>query len=251
MLTAHLEFDEAAYDRSAETFERQTIAPSLVDAVNRAAARVARGIGGFLGDNLHRASDFTRQAGGYLEAEPDDPAPAALAFVRKRQASYLGYEIYGGDRRAGDPETLPGGVLVPTRDSATTTDGNLDLDAVSSEMAAADTPWPAGRPSSRARQRLATGVLVSLMPETRSCCFRPKLAIQRRGGPAPKQPFGMTAQSGSVERGMWRLGADREAGRGSIVTVSTSCAIASPSGGAAPIPRRASREAELDRRAVG
>ena len=138
MLTAHLEFDEAAYDRSAETFERQVTAPSLVDAVNRAAARVARGIGGFLGNGLHRATDFTLNAGGYFEAEPDDPSPAALVFVRRRRASYLGYEIYG-DRCAGDPETLPGGVLVPTRDSAMTADGNLDLDAVSAEMAAADT----------------------------------------------------------------------------------------------------------------
>ena len=63
--------------------------------------------------------------------------------MRRRQASYLGYEIYGGDRRAGDPETRPGGVLVPTRDSAMTADGNLDLDAVSSEMAAADSTHPA------------------------------------------------------------------------------------------------------------
>lgn len=141
MLSVSFEFDEAGFDASAQAFAEGVMRPSLVDAVNRAAARVAKGIGGFLGDNLHRATDFTRTAGGYLPAEPDDPSPAALVFVRRRQASYLGYEIYGGDRRAGDPETLPGGVLVPTRDSAMTADGNLDLDEVSAEMAEAETRW--------------------------------------------------------------------------------------------------------------
>ena len=68
MLNIAFEFDEVSFDASAQAFEDDVMRPSLVDAVNRAAARVARGIGGFLQDGLHRVTDFTLHAGGYLEA---------------------------------------------------------------------------------------------------------------------------------------------------------------------------------------
>lgn len=179
MLNVSFEFDEAAYDASAQAWVDGPMRESFVDAVNRAAARVAKGMGGYLADNLHRATSFTLDAGGYLEADAGDPSPAALVYVRRRQASYLGYEVYGGTRTAGDPETLPGGVLVPARDFIMTADGNLDLDEVSAELAAGDARWLAlGPPGDQVLLRGSgsqTVFLAALTPETH---YDPELDLE-------------------------------------------------------------------------
>ena len=110
------------------------------------------------------------EAGGYLAARLGDASPAALVFVRRKQAEYLGYEVYGGTRTSGDPDTLPGGVLVPARDSVMETNGNLDLGAVREAMVAPDARWLALGPAGD--QVLVRGegshlqFLAGLVPET-------------------------------------------------------------------------------------
>jgi hypothetical protein len=46
-------------------------------------------------------------ASGFLPARPGDTDPAASVCVKDRQAEYLGSEITGGTRRAGDYATTP------------------------------------------------------------------------------------------------------------------------------------------------
>ena len=110
-------------------------------AVNDTAAAVARGLGGFLEDSLHKSTAFTQHAGGYLEARPYDESPAALVFLRRRQAGYLGYEVFGGDKVGGDPGTLPGGVIVPMRDTVLDSAGNPDWAQVDADLADPRARW--------------------------------------------------------------------------------------------------------------
>ena len=72
---------------------------------------------------LDRPTEFTLSAFA-TKLLPGDVA-AALVYVRPLQARYLGLEVYGGTRVAGDYATTDDGPLVPGRDAGLDAQGNL------------------------------------------------------------------------------------------------------------------------------
>lgn len=170
MLNIAFEFDESGFTSSTDAYLKGALQPALVGAVNEAAAQVARGLGGFLEGSLSKSTAFTRSAAGYLEADPYDEAPAALVFLKRRQAGYLGYEVFGGDRAPGDPGTLPGGVIVPMRDTTLDGEGNPDWEQVEADLADPRARWVAlGPPGDEVLVRDEGGHTVFLLgtkPET-------------------------------------------------------------------------------------
>ena len=143
MLNVTFEFDEDGFASSSDAYLKGSLQPALVAAVNDTAAQVARGLGDFLEQSLQKSTALTRHAAGYLEAAPYDDRPAAVVFLKRRQAGYLGYELFGGDRTAGDPNTLPSGVIVPMRDTMLDSEGNPDWEQVEADLADPRARWVA------------------------------------------------------------------------------------------------------------
>ncbi|BCM83604.1 hypothetical protein [Methylobacterium indicum] len=127
-------FDGASFSRRAREYVRGILRPALQQAADYLGAyarlRLMAATQVYLDDPIQ----WTVNAFAYRRG--DGGQPSTVVFVRESQAAYLGLEVRGGVRHAGDYATTRDGPLVPGRDATLDENGNLPRDAVAEALAA-------------------------------------------------------------------------------------------------------------------
>lgn len=137
-----LEYDTAQFDAEVSAYIDTAIRPAIASGLTAAAVKVQQDLQAELITDIDDPTPFTKQAIGMYGPKPSKTGELdALVFLRPIQAQYLGYQIDGGIRRAGDYATLETGVLVPGPDAKLDRYGNLPRGFVTEALAGGDAWW--------------------------------------------------------------------------------------------------------------
>ena len=96
-----VDFDGAAFTRQAKAYIQKTVRPGLAEAVLYIAASARKSLSEATEVFFDRPIDWTVEGFAYKRLE-GTTAAEALVYVLPGQARYLGLEVYGGVRVAGD-----------------------------------------------------------------------------------------------------------------------------------------------------
>ncbi|KQP91665.1 hypothetical protein [Methylobacterium sp. Leaf117] len=119
-----IDFDSAAFTRQAKAYVQKTVTPALGEAVLYMAASARKQLSEATEVYFDRPIDWTVDAFAFERVE-GSKAAEALVYVLPGRAEYLGLEVSGGQRVAGDFATTDQGPLVPGRDAVLDEHGNL------------------------------------------------------------------------------------------------------------------------------
>jgi len=138
-LTISVDVDTEAYRRDANTFVDTKLIPAIAAGINRTAFRARDRLRAEVQTRFDRPTEFTKNAFGVFPAKSrPEPGrdPAALVTVMQMQARYLGLQVFGGMRKAGDYATTRRGSVVPGRDAVRDASGNLPRNYIRDAMRA-------------------------------------------------------------------------------------------------------------------
>ncbi|WP_264048853.1 hypothetical protein [Methylobacterium flocculans] len=119
-----LDFDSAEFTRQAKAYVAKTVRPALDEAVLYIAASARKRLSEATPIYFDRPIEWTVDGFAYKKVE-GATAAEAFVYVLPGRARYLGLEVYGGERVAGDFATTDQGPLVPGRDAVLDEHGNL------------------------------------------------------------------------------------------------------------------------------
>lgn len=119
-----IDFDSAEFTRQAKAYVQKTVKPALDEAVLYIAASARKRLSEATPIYFDRPIEWTVEAFAYKRLE-GATAAEALVYVLPGRARYLGLEVFGGERVAGDFATTDQGLLVPGRDAVLDEHGNL------------------------------------------------------------------------------------------------------------------------------
>ncbi len=122
MASTRIKLDVSALRRAGITRAKE-LRSALDAAVLYLAASARKRLREVAGEVFDRPTPFTLNAFRYRKLQCE--APAALVYVLPTAARYLALEVFGGERKPGDPGTVPRGILVPGRDAVLDRFGNL------------------------------------------------------------------------------------------------------------------------------
>lgn len=135
-----LELD--GYTAQTESYLNQVVRPAIADGMNAAAEMVKAALIEELHQDIESPSPFTLNAFGIMPAtHRDGKDPDAIVFIKDIQAEYLGFQIDGGVRRAGDYATTKSGPIVPGPHGPTDQYGNLPRGFVAQALAEPHVSW--------------------------------------------------------------------------------------------------------------
>ena len=104
-----IELETTDFDRQVFSFIETTVRMGITLGIIVAANRIRDEIVGRMREQLDKPTDFTER-GIQVALDTKGRDPSATVYVLPIQARYLGYQIDGGLRRAGDYATLDTGV---------------------------------------------------------------------------------------------------------------------------------------------
>ncbi|WP_187274742.1 MULTISPECIES: hypothetical protein [unclassified Methylobacterium] len=145
----NVSFDGAAFSRRSRAYIKETVTPALGEAVLYMAASARKQLSEATEVFFDRPIDWTVD-GFALKRVEGSKAAEALVYVLPGRAEYLGLEISGAERVAGDFATTDQGPLVPGRDAVLDEHSNLHEGFVS-DAVSRGARWieaKPGRPSS-------------------------------------------------------------------------------------------------------
>jgi len=137
-----IEIETDAYNAAVEAYLDSTVRPALAAGLTAAAEAVREELTAELLASIDDPSPFTQRAIAIMPAKSRPGSdPDAIVFVMDRQAEYLGLQIDGGVRRAGDYATTKTGSLVPGPHAQLDAYGNLPRDYVQRMLADPHVGW--------------------------------------------------------------------------------------------------------------
>ncbi len=125
-----------------ESYHDSTVRPALAAGLTAAAEAVQQELTAQLLAEISDPNPFTQRAIAILPANyRAGRDPDAIVFVQERQGEYLGLQINGGVRRAGDYATTRTGALVPGPHAQLDAYGNLPRGYVDRMLADPHVGW--------------------------------------------------------------------------------------------------------------
>ena len=136
-----LELNFSEYDQDVDGYVAGVLRPAIATGVTAAANLVKEELIEAAGRDFDRPNAFTLRGFKVLPASATSKDPVALVSIMPLQAEYLGMQIDGGVRRAGDPGTTASGPLVPGPDAKLDRHGNLPRGYIKRQLADPDVFW--------------------------------------------------------------------------------------------------------------
>lgn len=124
MINIDVVIDGDEFHRKAESWSRDFRDRRLKNALWNAGTNVAKGLAALTEKHFKNPTPFTRNAFGRVWSK-DSQGPYVDVFVKDMQARYLGLEVHGGMRHAGDYATTKRGPIIPLRDARLSKYGGL------------------------------------------------------------------------------------------------------------------------------
>jgi hypothetical protein len=140
----NVSFDAAAFSRQARAYIKETVRPALDQAVLYLAASARKRLSEATPLYFDRPIDWTINAFAFKFID-GSKAAEALVYVLPQQARYLGLEVFGGERVAGDFATTGQGPIVPGRHAVLNEHGNLP-DGYVSDAVSRGAKWIEAKP---------------------------------------------------------------------------------------------------------
>lgn len=170
------------FNSAVESYLSQTVRPAIAAGINAAAEAVKAYLLAELIEDIDNPTAFTRNAFGVLPASSKPGSTGidmdALVYIKDIQAEYLGFQIDGGVRRAGDYATGKTGPVVPGPHAPVDQYGNLPRNYISDMLKDPHVSW------TKMRKRTGYTALVRNVPGKRDpellAFIMPEIEYNRR-----------------------------------------------------------------------
>lgn len=122
--------DLSRFNTQSDAYVSKRLQPALQDALDYLAASARKRLQEATPAYFQDPVAWIQQAFAYRRVNAGADIAATLVYVLPSQARYLGIEVFGGVRHAGDYATTNKGLIVPGRDVTLDENGTTPRDAV-------------------------------------------------------------------------------------------------------------------------